>query len=171
MKTCSKCGQEKPETEFYAGKTVCKECRREQSRAYRAANIERYRTYDRKRNRNPERRASQKRTMQKYREKYKAKSRERYAANPGAWRESHLRRRFGMSVEEYDSLCSRQGNRCAICGSEEDGNCKKRLTVDHDHVTGKVRGLLCDRCNRAIGLLRDDPTVLRKAMIYLKGRL
>lgn len=62
-----------------------------------------------------------------------------------------------------------QANKCAICGCEggSEDNRGDRLAVDHDHETGVVRGLLCHKCNTAIGLLRDDPEVLRRAADYL----
>lgn len=63
-----------------------------------------------------------------------------------------------------------QGNKCAICGSEETDKRRgklRALAVDHDHETGKVRGLLCGACNKGIGLLKDDAEILRKAAAYL----
>lgn len=62
----------------------------------------------------------------------------------------------------YDS----QMGLCSICQKPE---CNIKLAVDHDHETGKVRGLLCKRCNMAIGLLDDDPHVVTRAALYLKG--
>jgi hypothetical protein len=57
-----------------------------------------------------------------------------------------------------------QSGVCAICGG---GNGDRRLAIDHDHMTGRVRGLLCSACNRAIGLLRDSPDRFTKAATYL----
>lgn len=60
-----------------------------------------------------------------------------------------------------------QGGVCAIClGPPSAFDC---YCVDHDHVTGKIRGLLCSKCNSAIGLLQDDPNVVDRAAIYLRG--
>jgi hypothetical protein len=70
-------------------------------------------------------------------------------------------RQYGLSIHDYDVLCQRQGNRCAICRQE------RPLVVDHDHQTGRVRGLLCDACNWALGHMEDDPERLRRAIDYL----
>jgi len=76
---------------------------------------------------------------------------------------------YGMTVEEYDDLLARQDGHCGICEAVDAGADHKRLPVDHDHATGRVRGLLCHRCNRALGLLGDDIDLLRKAIKYLEG--
>lgn len=60
-----------------------------------------------------------------------------------------------------------QDYKCAICGIHEE-NVTKSLAIDHDHTTGLVRGYLCNNCNRGIGLLKDDPNVLRNAIEYLE---
>jgi hypothetical protein len=76
---------------------------------------------------------------------------------------------------DYDSMLVKQEGKCAICGTSNpvgEGNTTKRLTfafaVDHCHATGKVRGLLCNPCNRGIGFLKDDVDLLAKAIKYLK---
>jgi len=69
-----------------------------------------------------------------------------------------------MSLEEYNTLLQRQGGVCAIC---KDPPGKKNLDVDHDHSTGKIRGLLCTRCNLTLGRLKDDLTLTRSAASYL----
>lgn len=84
----------------------------------------------------------------------------------------NLQKTYGMSVAEYNALLREQGGVCAICGRDEPnahGRTGKqfRLSVDHCHETGAVRGLLCQKCNRAIGLLDDDPGLMRKAISYL----
>lgn len=73
---------------------------------------------------------------------------------------------YGMTVDDYDRLLADQGGGCAICGGEAGGRWG-RFFVDHDHSTGAVRGLLCLRCNRAIGLLNDDPEVAERLARYL----
>ena len=77
-----------------------------------------------------------------------------------------LKRTFGISLQDWDALYRAQGGGCAICGvpCEPDG---RRLSVDHDHDTGQIRGLLCSGCNTGIGLLREDPDVLLAAIHYL----
>ena len=83
-------------------------------------------------------------------------------------RMSLLRRRYGLTLVGYDQLLASQGGGCAICGALRT-NGKTSLPVDHDHQTGKVRGILCDPCNRAIGLLKDNPELLGRAQQYLLG--
>ena len=67
--------------------------------------------------------------------------------------------RYGLTLEDYEEILAAQGGACAACGGDE-GDVQTAnsafLYVDHCHTTGKVRGLLCDGCNRAIGFLRDD---------------
>lgn len=89
-----------------------------------------------------------------------------------AQRRHHLRSKYGLSVEEYDALLHQQGGVCAICGRPETkhnqhGPC--RLAVDHDHETGRVRGLLCSECNTGLGKFKDDETLIRRALDYLAG--
>jgi hypothetical protein len=75
---------------------------------------------------------------------------------------------YGLSEEQYQSLLAAQQGVCAICGSKETAKLKKTLSVDHCHKTGKVRGLLCMSCNRALGYLADDPARIRAAAEYLE---
>jgi len=60
-------------------------------------------------------------------------------------------------------MAEKQKNKCLICDSEE------KLVIDHNHKTGKIRGLLCSNCNCAIGLLKDDSTILESAITYLES--
>jgi hypothetical protein len=71
---------------------------------------------------------------------------------------------YGIDVPDYERMLEEQGGGCYICGKKPD---KRALDIDHDHETGKVRGLLCSNHNRAIGLLNDDITILAKAIQYL----
>lgn len=105
---------------------------------------------------------------------YKATNR-RYAARPHiklARRDAWLRSHYGITLIEYEEMCAKQNGRCAICKQVQEHPDRwkspyRRLRVDHDHVTGKVRGLLCHHCNAGIGHLKDDPDVLRAAVRYL----
>lgn len=72
-----------------------------------------------------------------------------------------------ISVADYERLLVLQGGKCGICRSASPGR-YKRFSVDHDHATGAIRGLLCNECNRGIGLLRDSKEVLRSAIAYLE---
>jgi Recombination endonuclease VII len=84
-------------------------------------------------------------------------------------------KKFGLDDKQYNKILFQQNNCCAICktdvGHYSKSNKKCRLAVDHDHKTGKVRGLLCNSCNRALGLLKDSITNLHSAIVYLKGSI
>ena len=73
-----------------------------------------------------------------------------------------------MTVEQYDAMLIGQNYVCAICNKSEKSSTKGVLFIDHDHKTGKVRGLLCDTCNRGLGYFYDDKSLLRNAVEYLK---
>jgi len=75
-------------------------------------------------------------------------------------------RRFGVTEAELDALLARQKNRCAICKSSKPYG-SGDWAIDHDHVTGQVRGLLCSKCNLALGLFGDDPKVIAAAQRYI----
>lgn len=88
-------------------------------------------------------------------------------------RRQHLKATFGITPEQYDQMHRQQNGRCAICGHAEDSqrfNRKKVLDLDHCHRTGKVRALLCGRCNIGLGAFSDDPALLRAAADYLERR-
>lgn len=81
----------------------------------------------------------------------------------------HRIKKYGLSVEDFYALLYAQRGACAICGDRASGKgpSGRRLNIDHCHKTGKVRGLLCVSCNRALGWFRDNPELLRKAIVYL----
>jgi len=81
-------------------------------------------------------------------------------------RSSHLRRKYGITLEDYNSMFRNQNGRCAICN--RDG---RELAVDHDHTTGKIRGLLCFSCNTSIGKFNDDISILKSAINYIVASL
>lgn len=85
-------------------------------------------------------------------------------------RKNHLRRKFGIDERRYNELLDMQNGSCAICRKtcEDEG---KRLAIDHDHKTGEIRGLLCYNCNRGIGHLQDNITLLKNAIDYLERQL
>ena len=77
--------------------------------------------------------------------------------------------RYGLTRPEFEVLLARANGECEACGRGfEDGHQRKAACVDHDHETGKVRGLLCQYCNRALGLLKDNIEVLESLADYLK---
>ena len=82
----------------------------------------------------------------------------------------NLRRNYGLSVEAYEKLLKDQHHRCAICRRSDSGHAKTSMLLpDHCHVTGMVRGLLCNNCNTGLGLFKDDTAFLAAAMEYLVG--
>lgn len=145
LKTCRRCGTEKPLSEFHKDSgnkdgrcSYCKECNKAKTRAWSAANKGRVQEHTRKR------------------------------AEQGKFRDYNLRKKYGLTREAYAALLAAQGGRCAICGSEDPGRGNKDFSVDHCHTSNQVRGLLCNTCNRGIGLLQDDPNVLERAAQYLR---
>lgn len=82
-------------------------------------------------------------------------------------KEYNLKNAYGLTLGQYNKMLEGQNHSCAICGAKE-GNARcKHLFVDHDHKTGKIRGLLCGPCNSAIGLLREKPLLLDNIKNYL----
>lgn len=83
-------------------------------------------------------------------------------------RRCKLRSRYRIDEALYQRMFQNQGGCCAICSSAEPGGRWGRFAVDHDHATGKVRGLLCHPCNTALGLLGDTTGAVRKVLAYLE---
>ena len=86
-------------------------------------------------------------------------------------RRHNLKKLFGLTEADYNEMSERQGHACAICGKPETSRFLeriRRLAVDHNHDTGKVRDLLCSDCNRAIGMMQDSPELLEQAALYLR---
>ena len=79
---------------------------------------------------------------------------------------NHLKQRYGIDVDYYLDMLSKQNGLCKICGGLSN---RKRLSVDHCHETGRVRGLLCERCNSFIGRVKDDVSILKSAIDYLQN--
>jgi hypothetical protein len=97
------------------------------------------------------------------REKVNEKNRRWVANNPGRRREVHRRNRYGVEPEHVQSLLEEQSGKCAICRTGDPEN------LDHNHETGQVRGLLCGRCNRALGLFCEDAERMLSAIVYLQA--
>jgi hypothetical protein len=85
---------------------------------------------------------------------------------------SYYKRNYGIDEADLKAMKEEQDYKCYICSSEGfmigNNNHSEKLAVDHDHETGKVRKLLCHNCNRALGLMKDDPELLRKAANYIE---
>lgn len=100
----------------------------------------------------------------------KCKDAERKAS--GRSREGHLLRKFGITPDDYDAMLAAQNGGCALCGvapADQSAKYRDYLHVDHDHVTGRVRGLLCGEHNMLLGRFNDNPAVLRRAADYLEA--
>ncbi len=135
----------------------CLPCRRARQRAHYAKNRDRIRTY-----------------QQKHRAKDRAKvntyAREWRAKNYAHRQDLERRYKFGLPLGVYAAMLRAQGGVCAVCRQPERAKRNRKakaLAVDHDHDTGAVRGLLCSRCNIAIGLLDDSQARLIDAARYL----
>ena len=99
--------------------------------------------------------------------------RQYFQRSPHVLKRAYLKRNYGITLERYNELHDEQDGKCAICDGAETTIHSKTgqpmlLAVDHDHSTGEIRGLLCQRCNRGLGLLRDSPDLLRRAADYLE---
>ena len=152
--TCRDCEKSKPIDDFVSSndrpmgkKKQCKEC----NSAYNK----------KRREENPEVAANARQSTAKWR-KY----------NPESDRRKHLLRKFNITLEEYNDLLSSQGGVCAICCMEEtvvrrSKSGKEMLAVDHCHETGKIRGLLCFKCNTALGALGDTVEDIQRVIDYL----
>lgn len=160
-KVCSICKVEKPSSDFHFARTRgrvylqgrCVPCGSAYFRKYRPANLEAIR--------------STARACQARRLRDPVKSRQIL--------DSNLRSAYGITVEDFERMVFEQGGSCAICGNVPSIGMSKngarakhsRLCVDHDHATGKVRGLLCHGCNVGIGWFGDRVSALRSAADYL----
>jgi hypothetical protein len=94
--------------------------------------------------------------------------------NPSIMKSIDLKKRFGISLEEYQLMLESQNYVCKLCGNPEksrDHRTKKirYLAVDHCHTNGNIRGLLCSDCNTALGLFKDNVEVLQKAIDYVSA--
>ena len=89
-----------------------------------------------------------------------------YLNNKELFKDRQLKRNFGISLMEYNKIKENQNNKCAICKINNEKN--KVFHTDHNHTTGKVRGLLCTNCNIGIGQFKDNILILKNAIIYLK---
>ena len=103
-----------------------------------------------------------------YNKKYRETHREKLVAHQKEYRKAHreeiLMKKYRLTIENYDKMLVAQNGVCAICGHPPNWRC---LSVDHNHITGNVRGLLCSNCNMMLGLVDDSIEILRSAIEYL----
>lgn len=167
-KTCNKCGETKPVSQFNLSRGrprgECKICHRASVVKWQRDNRSRYR-----------RRASD--WHARNREKSRAYSRASYKKmTPEAKRKKadyaagrYLQRKYGISKEQWAQMYEAQGGVCALCKVPGRTGRHDKLAVDHCHETGRVRGLLCAACNVSLGILGDNPEKLRRALNYVTG--
>jgi hypothetical protein len=101
-------------------------------------------------------------------QRYRIKNRERVLEIE---RKSKFKQQYGISLEDYARMLGAQNGGCAICAATEPSSRTTYFAVDHCHATGVVRGLLCTKCNRGLGLFNDDTDRMGRAVKYLKGDL
>ncbi len=129
-------------------------------------------------------RIKHKETIKKNQNKYREKNREKIAKSQREYYKLHrkerisytMKKRFGITLEQYSRILKEQNGVCAICGNKETHKHQsgkiKELAIDHNHITGKVRGLLCERCNHGLGKFNADSNgieLLCSAISYLRN--
>lgn len=165
MKICSKCRDPKDESEFYADSRAGRGLKSECKTCHNTAVVARQKL--------PHIRAlANARQMERRRSAGVQPKRvfrdaaDRLDARHRTGHKSRLQTQYGLSLDEYASMLQRQDGKCAICFGPPIS--PRPLAVDHDHATGKVRGLLCDRCNHGLGHFCDSPIRLSSAIAYLQ---
>lgn len=114
-----------------------------------------------------------KRAREENPERYKAYIAKFHEKNPLWRKDSHLQRKYGLTLEAFNSILTLQGNCCCVCNSLSPGRRSSSgkdgdWVVDHCHASGKIRGIICHPCNAALGMVRDNPTTLRALAEYLE---
>lgn len=149
---CSKCKKAKHRNEFYKRSerkrgrhSKCKQCEKEYASQ-------------------PDVRKKLNDNTQRYRDKLRATDFKEFRRRE---REQNLRK-YGINSEQFEDLKRQQNGRCKICENIATYGKGKKLHVDHDHITGKIRGLLCSNCNLGLGYFQDNRDLLNKAIAYLE---
>lgn len=141
---CSKCSETKPPSEFYRPRdSACKVCWRKQVSEY------------------------QKRNRPKIIARIANWIRENPDKHKEYCRRSSIRKRYGLTHDQYEAMFAAQDGRCAICRTRAEDAPRRILAIDHCHSTGKIRGLLCDSCNHGVGMFKDSPELMKAAIDYL----
>lgn len=157
MKRCKICGHTKPYDDFYRGPG----CRDGYRPECKVCNLARRKAKYRE---DPEKEIARVREWRKkHREEFNEYQRAYRAKKTSEIREGHLRRKYGITLAEYDEILAAQGGGCAICGEVPDEG--KSFHVDHLGET--VRGILCMRCNNALGQLKEDVELAERSADYL----
>jgi hypothetical protein len=164
MKNCTKCKRQKRSSAFAKNTKAsdgrfswCRRCSSLHGKKYRSnpkVKAQRAQAYKKWAAANPERRRRWKRAWNK--------------AHPRKIRQYGLRFQYSMTLDDYQKLLVSQGRACAICRTKKPGGRWGRFAVDHCHTTGKIRGLLCHRCNQGLGHFQDDAGRMRRAAKYVE---
>ena len=166
-KRCSKCKQEKPLSEFYKRKystgncgvrSSCKQCCKIRYKKWRSVNKLKITEYYKNKYQGD------------YKEKQKEYSRNRRNAPGGKekTKDSQLKTRYNLTLDEHLEMYIFQNGKCVICKQRIEYS---KINTDHNHRTGKVRGLLCHLCNIGLGAFRDNSQILANAIEYLRETL
>ena len=179
-KVCSTCNTEKPYSEFHKAKGYragytgqCKACRYVKMAEWAKSHPDNRKATYKRLNQKDERRAKNREYAQERRDNGKAPeymSEYRQIHHDKILqqaRDGNLRNKYGLTPEQFHSMLAAQDGVCSICKQPDKQGI--RLAVDHNHDTGEVRGLLCGNCNKAIGLMRDSPAILFRAIEYLNS--
>lgn len=152
MKNCTKCKINKDSNQFSPNKRCkdglaswCKLCAQEAVDRYKEKNVD----------------------------KIKSRWKVDYETNKDKFLNRRLRTNYGLTLDEYRTMSEKQNNKCAVCNKVETSidirsGKIKLLSVDHCHKTNKIRGLLCNNCNKAEGLLKGNPAIIRKLADYIE---
>lgn len=151
VKRCSKCGQMKPRSDYFFRnkakghiQAACKQCFTEINKTLKAR---------------PE-----------YRAQLAANKAREYRKNTDRYIDTGLRNTYGITRDDFEAMLNTQGGVCAICKQEETSmfrGKRRRLSVDHNHITGKVRALLCCHCNSIVGRSFENVDILYAAIAYI----
>lgn len=155
MKICTRCSEQKSLEEFGRAKGYKDGIRSECKKCYKARVSE-------WRKKNPEKWQSQWNRNNKAR---KERGYNWHLNNRERARSKHLKRAYGLTLEDYERMYQEQSGKCAACQESHE-----TLDVDHCHETGRVRALLCNRCNRALGMANDNPELIKKLLVYITDR-
>jgi hypothetical protein len=155
---CTQCPAVRARSEFVKKSGKCRDCRQKYSARYYSTHKEKWERAEAK---------ARAEDLEAYRAANRAKQATYRASPTNTIRLRYLKRRHGITIEQYVAMETAQGGVCAICREPGRGS-DRRLHVDHCHATGRVRGLLCFSCNVALGAMSDRTDWLEAASAYLK---
>lgn len=157
-KKCFHCNEIKTKKEFHKDRTkkdghhtYCKVC-----------------TSEHYKNNKPYKQEYDKEYRKKNKEKQYSQTLEWQKNNPDSVRNSRLKSKYNINLTIYNNMLKEQNYCCKICKSTIPGDNKKYFSVDHCHITNKVRGLLCNSCNKGLGMFKDNIDILDEAIKYLQ---